>query len=157
MSKALKPVEFAAEMRRRAALLERELVKAEAETLKEARNIAQTDYSSGPYSTAQLVRMGHPYSRRRPRPPQDPGIINRQTGRFISSWRIDAPRRTGGRIVSRLRNTAPYAKDVTEGIVNGRWLAIRRPIAKRILRDVRQARVERLKGVLIRVLGARSR
>lgn len=157
MSKALAPREFAQELRRRASLLERELIKAEAKNLDEAKNSAQADWSSGPYSSAQLARMGHPYSRRHPNPPQDPGIINIQTGRFISSWRVDQPQVSGNRITSRLRNTAPYAKDVTQGIVNGMWRAINRPIVDRIIRTVRKKRVERLKAVLIKVLGARAK
>lgn len=152
MSKALVPKDFAQELRRRATLLERELVKAEAENLKQAEGAAKLA-SSGGYSSARLAAMGHPYATRDPRPPGDPGIINNQKGVFLRSWQRDAPRLEGNRIVSRLRNTAPQAGYLDKG--TRRMIA--RPIRQVIYRSVRQARVQRLRGVLIRVLGARPK
>src|SRR5690242_20499263 len=47
--------------------------------------------SSGKFSTLKLRLMHGPYSTRDPHPPDDPAIINKQTGLFRSSWHIDPP------------------------------------------------------------------
>lgn len=53
----------------------------------EGLRIAQ-DLSTGQYSSKQLRKMGHPYAKRNPRPPQDAAIINLQTGIFKSAWQV---------------------------------------------------------------------
>ncbi len=80
----------------------------------EALKLAKERLSSGPYKTAQLRQMGHPYSRRRPAPPMHPAIINVQTGRFRNSWRIEA-RLTGTRLQLSVDNTSPEARFLLHG------------------------------------------
>lgn len=90
--------------------------------------------SSGPYSLAMLRRMGHPYSRRRPRPPMDPGIVNRQTGRFLRAWgRSDAHWDSGRRTV----NVANFS-DRAEYMFGTRRM-IARPIWRQIVRRTEKA------------------
>lgn len=74
--------------------------------------------SSGPYSLQDLRRMGHPYAQRDPRPPLPAGIINVQSGEFISSWRRDGPRREGDDLVSVVYNVDdPVATWLEEGTI----------------------------------------
>jgi hypothetical protein len=94
--------------RRLADQLETEVLAAENQALNEAYRIAVL-ISNGPYDARALARMGHPYAKRNPRPPLPPYIINRQTGRFEESWKINPPRRTSKGFVSSIENTAPYA------------------------------------------------
>ena len=90
--------------------------------------------SSGKYSLVQLRRMGHPYSKRNPRPPQDRGIINAQTGQFRAAWEYEKSR-------------SYFAGNVAGFIVNqsdrAQWLTgqptdtmIGRPIENRIRRRI---------------------
>lgn len=47
------------------------------------------DLTSGTYSTQELRRMGHPYSRRHPNPAAAPRLpINRQTGQLQDALRV---------------------------------------------------------------------
>src|SRR5438105_148810 len=87
----------------------------------EAMRLAKERLSSGPYRTSQLRQMGHPYSRRRPRPPALPAIINVQTGRFRAGWRIRA-RLSGSRLTLDVENVSPEAKFLLHGT---RWMIAR--------------------------------
>lgn len=122
------PAVIAVVLRRRALALEREVREAEKAAAQHALQIARM-LSSGPYSSAQLRRMGHPYSAARPRPPADPAIINRQTGRFLAGWRIQGPRKTTKGLVTKLINDAPQAARLDRG--TSRMIA--RPIRARIM------------------------
>lgn len=84
--------------------------------------------SSGGYSLEALARLGHPYAKRHPNPPQDPAIINRQTGLFLRSWRTTPLERTLAGLGIKVVNDAPYADYLDQGTS----LMIRRPIIERL-------------------------
>lgn len=67
------------------------------------------DLTSGTVKTATLRRLGHPFSRRHPKPLIPALPINVQTGRLRKSVRIVA---TGKRPIYRVQFTVPYAKYV---------------------------------------------
>jgi hypothetical protein len=97
--------------------LRRGMYAAERQALRETKEDAQA-LSSGPYQPRDLARLGHPYAKRRFRPPAAPWIINRRRGRgggaFYRGWRIFGPRKDGsGGYVSRLSNVAPEARFLT--------------------------------------------
>ena len=114
-------------LRRRLLDLEKAVRAAEKESAQEALAIARR-LSSGPLSAGDLRRLQHPYSTARSRSPQDPAIINVRSGRFRDAWRVTNPRRTAGGLVTRLINTAPYARY----LLFGTRRMIARPILKRI-------------------------
>jgi hypothetical protein len=94
------------------------------------------ELSSGPYSSARLRQMGHPY-RIGGTPPMDPAIINAQTGKFRAAWRVDPPRKRADGLSTRIVNTQPYAVYLLSG--TGKMIA--RPILGRMrekLRPIRQ-------------------
>jgi hypothetical protein len=121
------PQQIALLLRRKALQFEREVRQAEKAAAAEALQIAR-DLSSGPYSSAQLKAMGHPYATRHPRPPGDVAVINRQSGRFLSGWRISGPRKTKSGLSTRLLNNTPMARI----LLGGTRYMIARPILKRI-------------------------
>jgi hypothetical protein len=53
---------------------------------------AALDWSSGPFSQADLDRKDNPYARRHGSPLLDPGRINVQTGQFRSGWEVRGDR-----------------------------------------------------------------
>lgn len=99
-------------MRRR---VERDLDVAAARTAREARQHA-VKLSSGTFNA-----RGE-YARRNPRPPQDPAIINVQSGVFRSAWTV---RKEGSVWV--VENDAPHAD-----FMRGTRLMITRPILERV-------------------------
>lgn len=99
--------------------------------LREGKATAQ-QMSSGPYSQAQLTRMGHPYARRRPRPPLAAYIINIQSGRFRAGWRVQGPREESGNLVGRIMNAVPYGAFLDAGT----RLMIARPIVQAITKHL---------------------
>jgi hypothetical protein len=121
------PQQIALLLRRKALQFEQAVRQAEKEAAAEALRIAR-ELSSGPYSSAALRRMGHPYARRRPRPPGDVAIVNVQTGRFLAAWRVSGPRKTGSGLSTRLVNNSPQARL----LLGGTKVMIARPIIKRI-------------------------
>jgi len=125
----------AAALRKKAQAVGQQARAAEDANAREALQVAQR-YSSGPFSTRVLAVLGHPYARRAPRPPGNPAVINRQSGRFRSSWRVV---RTGERI--RLVNDAPYAKYFNDA---GTQRMIRRPIMRAVGQAIRRSRERRL-------------
>jgi hypothetical protein len=101
------------------------------ETLKVLREL-----SSGPYSSARLREMGHPY-RLGGSPPADPAVINAQSGKFRAAWVVQPPRKKADGLSTRIVNTAPYAVYLLSG--TDRMIA--RPILARMrekLRPIRQ-------------------
>jgi hypothetical protein len=83
----LTPKQAASWFRKKSVSLPKEILRAEKRASRVILTHAKT-LSKGKYTLAQLARMGHPYSRKHPNPPQDPAIINFQTGRFLHSWRV---------------------------------------------------------------------
>ena len=132
---------------RRALALEAAVIKAEKKSMRRALTIAHR-WSSGRYSTATLVKMGHPYARRNPHPPQDPSIINRQTGVFWAAWRVIGPEVVGDRLKSRLVNEAPYAYFLDKGTRT----MIARPILSRVMAELQPERRRRHAAAISAVL-----
>lgn len=123
-----------------------EMMKAEIEN---ARTILDSilQFSSGDISEAELAEMGHPYAWGRV-PPQDPAIINEQTGLFLQSWNQDGPRfLPDGSIYTRFWNSAPYAEFLSRK--DGTVFMIPRPLDDAVKREtdsiVRARRREALK------------
>ena len=124
--------EIAAYLRGCAERLRARLNEAERENVQDVLATARL-YSSGPYSRADLRRLGHPYARRRPRPPLPPGIVNVQTGTFLAGWRVEGPDRD---LASRVVNETDRAE-----FMRGTARMIRRPIAAAVERETAE-RVE---------------
>ena len=122
------PRVIAAVLRRRALQLEREVREAERQAGQRGLEIAR-QLSGGSFSRAQLRAMGHPYAARRPRPPADPAIVNRQTGRFQAAWKLQGPRKTAKGLVTKLVNNAPQAGALDRGTAR----MIARPIRVKLL------------------------
>ena len=120
--------------------------RSERASLQEGLQVARF-WSRGSISSAALRRMGHPY-RRGGFPPQDPGIINRQTGVFLRSWRTRGPSLGGDQVSSRLFNTAPQASFLNTGTSR----MIRRPIRERVVARLRPKRLARLRAAIREVL-----
>ena len=129
----------AAVFRRAARALPRAARRAEKESLKQAVLTAR-QMSVGPYSLAHLAAMGHPYSRRRPRPPQEPAIINLQSGLFIRGWQDEGQQQQGGTLKTAAVNMAPYSGYLDKGT----RLMIRRPLVQRVKAIIQPGRVARL-------------
>jgi len=125
-----------------------ELTVAESVTLREAHRAA-IRASQGPYSAAMLRKMGHPYARRAPNPPGDPGIINRQSGDFALAWSMESPRLQGNRMRSAVRNPAHYAGYLDKGT----RLMIDRPIRSIVEKSIQRRRMERIKRAIKRAFG----
>lgn len=68
------------------------------------------EQSSGPYSSAQLAAMDHPYATRHGSPMLAPWIINEQSGAFRSHWQYVAKG-----IGAQIFNDTYYAKWLEEG------------------------------------------
>ncbi len=135
----LTPAEFARLMGDAGRRLPGAVARAERESLADHLNTAR-QYSMGPYSSAQLAAMGHPYSRRNPHPPQDPAIINLQSGEFLAGWETLAQQRAGDALRTAAINTAPYSGYLDQGT----RLMIRRPQTARVAQTCHQRRVARI-------------
>ena len=101
--------------------------------------------SLGTISSVELALLGHPYSRRNPRPPQDPGIINRQTGAFAASWHYRTEI-SGSRTLLYIYNSASYARYML-----GTRYMIRRPILALMASTEGPARLARLRAAFTNV------
>lgn len=107
-------------------------------TLKVMKAQARTA-SSGPFRSAQLAKMGRPYSKRRPRPPQDRAILNRQSGRLLNGWRTVVGVNVAGRLEGSLFNIAPEARWFDDRLYpRGTKWAIARPIQNYLRSKVRR-------------------
>jgi len=137
--------EAAAILRRKAQEIERRLKIAEEQNAQEALTVARA-YSSGPFSSKELAVMGHPYARRAPRPPGNPAVLNRQTGRFRAGWRIVHVGDTW-KVVNNSK-LLPYFSQ-------GTAVMIRRPIVRAIAQTLRRSRERRLARALKDGLEAR--
>jgi hypothetical protein len=139
MGKHFSPAEAVIRLRKMKTDLKRELRNAEKENLKDGLQIAKV-YSTGTYSLETLRKMGHPYAKRHPRPPADPGIINYQSGLFKRSWKKTLGTWSGNKLHSEIRNNAPYAGFLDKGTD----LMIRRPIRDRVIKALAPRRMIRL-------------
>lgn len=106
--------------------------------------------SQGPYSLAELAKLGHPYAIRHLFATQGGGapfggaVINYQTGEFAASWTWSAPRRDGGAIRAKVWNKAPYASFLENGTV----LMWARPINHAVALEVFPRFQERIRRAL---------
>lgn len=86
-----------------AAKLRKQFEAAEADALSsvipDIRHILLITVGTQYYSQATLTAMKHPYSIHRPHPPLPPGVINRQTNRFYSSFVMTNPVKIGSKVV----------------------------------------------------------
>jgi hypothetical protein len=137
------PKQIALALRRRAIGLESVVREAEKQTAEEGLKIARF-LSTGLYTLQALARMGHPY-RIGGSPPGDPAVINYHRGVFYRGWKVRAPRKAGGVLVTRLVNDSPVAKFLSAGT--------RKMIARPILKAIRQ----KLKGKRQKLLTAALR
>jgi hypothetical protein len=132
------PQQIALLLRRQALQFEQAVRQAERESAAEALAHARK-LSSGPYKTAQLRALGHPYAVRNPRPPADAAQINVQTGRFLASWRVVGPRKTASGLATRLINDSPHARRLLQGTRH----TIPRPILARVAQRIAASRRRR--------------
>jgi hypothetical protein len=144
--------------------LTRALENAEAASLADALAEAER-LSAGAFTTKQLAALGHPYAARDLHPPQDAAIINRQSGRFASSWHIEPP--TELRSPSPATGTWPAstADDLVGAIVNddpnagfldeGTQAMIARPLTARVMEAIRDRRMARVKEAIRQALAGR--
>lgn len=135
----------AAAIERKARAIATEARRAERQAAREALAEARK-LSSGPYSARALARLGHPYARRRPRPPLPASVINVQSGRFRAGWQVTG---TGDRLV--LVNASPAARWLT---ARGTRRMIGRPIAAAVAARIRERRLRRLRQAVRRGLAA---
>jgi hypothetical protein len=142
--------DLAVTFRRTARLIDERVRKAERESAEQALKIAR-QLSSGKISSAQLRQRGHPYAARNPRPPQDPAIVNVQSGAFRDGWKITGPRTSSKGLVTRLVNTSKPAKFLGRGTSR----MIPRPIADAITQQLRRDRKNRLARALRQALKGR--
>lgn len=133
------PAQIARIIEQRAAALQPRLVKAETASAQEALAEGRARSTTQHYSLAQLRRMGHPYAKRRPRPPMYVGIINRQSGKFVAGWESDTFESFGS-IVSRVRNRSEHAR-----FMLGKGFMVERPIWKIVKMAANRHRRERLR------------
>ncbi|MCW3053296.1 MAG: hypothetical protein JWN14_2466 [Chthonomonadales bacterium] len=144
------PAQIAAVIRTRALQLKLGLRAAERQTILAVQTEAKR-LSSGNYSSATLAKMGHPYSKKRPRPPQDPGIINLQSGNFQRGWRRQTGSWSGGALSSFVFNVS------REGVLleaggSSRSTQIRRDLVSLVLPTIRRARRQRLSDAIRKAL-----
>ena len=141
------PEEAAKAIERKAQAIRSELAWAQRKNAFALLQVAR-QYSEGPYSLAELRRMGHPYATRHPAAPLDPAIINRQTGRFAASWRLEEVTAGDGSML-RLTNDAPYAGFLKTGT---RFM-IARPIEEKIAVETEPLITRNIEIALERALG----
>lgn len=122
------------------------------ETIKEAQGMAK-GLSQGTYKTVTLAEMGHPYASRRPRPPDDPAIINLQTGDFMRGWRRRTGNWSSGSLSCFVFNVSAHAALLEKAGGPGS-LQIARPLVMRLVSSpsLRRARLRRLSLAIRKVL-----
>jgi hypothetical protein len=139
--------DIAAKLRRMARNLKDSLRRAERDNARDALRLAKI-YSRGQLTAADLRRLGHPY-RKGGTPPADPALINRRTGLFARSWRVEGGNESAaGDLILRLSNSAPYAQALERGTRRMQ----RRPILERVAQILQPARVRRLRKAIQRAL-----
>ncbi len=138
------PLEAARLFERAAKRLPGEIQAAESRSLLALKAAAERR-SQGPLQTADLVRMAHPYARRRLR--LNPDIINKWTGEFLAGWRTDPPRLVGGEVRSSLFNVTLKARGLEQGLVFGRPVMAPRSPHLAAFSDIRAERERRLESV----------
>lgn len=128
--------------------MEKEVNKAEAQSLRKAKVIARK-WSSGAIKTATLAAMGHPYAQRHPRPLQDAAIINAQTGAFKAAWTTVSFNWAMGTqsITGMLVNPISYA-----GYMWGTRIMIPRGIIYKVKREIEPIRIANIERAIERAM-----
>jgi hypothetical protein len=124
------------------ARLKSAVIKAETESAREAMAVA-VEQTSGTISTRQLRRMGHPYARRAPQTPVDPGQSNDQGGGVPQSWRMEIRFLSDG-VEARIVNSHPDARWLKRA-GRGNSKSVARPIVAAVLQRIRASRKTRLR------------
>lgn len=144
------PQQVATEIMRRRAALPGALRAAEAATIKQVQTDAKK-LSQGRYSTVQLIRMGHPYAKRDPRPPADPGIINYQKGNFFRGWRRKTGNWKAGTLFCYVFNISREAALLQAGGTKKSKM-IERNLLRLLVPTIRRPRMRRLSDAIRKVL-----
>ena len=93
--------------------------------------------SSGPFSLAQLRRLGHPYAVRNAGLFSfAPAVVNLQSGEFRRAWQADAPKvsDSGTRVTARLSNQS----GVADYLQYGTQFMVPRPIKQAVEAKARE-------------------
>lgn len=75
----------------------------------------------------QLAAMGHPYSAADPRPPQDPGIVNKQSGAFDAAFSRSPAHLVGDLLLTDIMNSdwkADMLADGTEKMIERNFMEL---------------------------------
>lgn len=115
------PDEAAAELDRRADLLEQRAPEVLARALELLQEAAE-DHSRGPLQEADLRRMRHPYSRATG-PRLNPNIVNSWTGDFLEGWEMAID---PGGLSGSVYQTDPKAGAMERGLVFGQRVMVER-------------------------------
>lgn len=105
--------------------------------------------SSGFETRKDHRRNDHPYARRhgRVKPPNDPFLINAQSGRFLKSWEQQEPREEGGKLAGVVTNRDPKGELLGRGtrLMLARPLpVVVAPVGEQALADALVRRFDRL-------------
>jgi hypothetical protein len=105
--------------------------------------------SSGFETRKDHRRNDHPYARRhgRVKPPNDPFLINAQSGRFLQSWERREPQDAGGKLVGVVTNSDPKGELLGRGtrLMLARPLpVVVAPLGEQALADALVRRLDRL-------------
>jgi hypothetical protein len=138
----LTPTQFAAAMDRKAKALQVNSRAALAATIAETQQ-EFVKASSGPLSTRQLAKMGHPYGRgmgakiMRAVANIDPDTLNAQKGDFRKNWKKAGPRYRGGGYDGSVVNTTMFGHWTAAQIFLGTNRMIPRRIDQAVVRKMR--------------------
>ena len=133
------PAQIARILEQRAAALQPRLVRAETASAMDGFNAGRKASGVEHFTLGELARMGHPYSKRRPRPPMFAGIISRHRGLFYAAW--ETTTLNGAyRIVSKIRNRSAVAK-----FMRGTSRMIARPVWEKVIAGVQAQRYDRVR------------
>lgn len=149
----MKPQQAAEALRKKARNLRREVLNAENKNLDIALEVARS-LSSGPFSSAALAALGHPYAKGDPNPPADTAIINAQSETGLrENWQKQPVTYRAGKFSGKIYNTSPHAKYFDEKqYPEGTRSMVARPVQKRIREKIQKRRMLRLRQAIKRAL-----
>lgn len=149
--------QLAALNKRRASRLKHELQRVGAVT-KPAVVGKGKELSSGPYSEsflkgAAMIRGAGLYSVRKPSPPADPAILNKQSGRVYMGWAATSNVSRDLVLTITLTNSAPEFKYLmADGVQGARSRMMNRPLLVRLRKEEGPAFFARLRAANSRAL-----
>lgn len=120
-----------------------EIFESEMNTIVTGRSIAWA-MTSGPFKS-EWLRKHRPglYSRKSPRPPADPALINTQSDQLRSGWQHSQGMRASGDIITALFNQTDSARAIA-GSGTGRSRMMHRPVEERIAERLAPVRLNNL-------------